>query len=168
MTLLATDQLWLVLIALPMIGLGYLYNSGKRPLSYTRLGEWVTGLCYGPGVVGCLWLLIGQSVDKAAVLAMTAFAALAVALLLSHQPPQLETDHAAGAHRTYFVSRALFGVFLGTCEIATIITHPAIDTAVVYCMIAALGVKQVIKRGLGPKRILISASVLIAAMFTVT
>lgn len=97
MALLAlTGQLWIAVIASPLVALGYLYNAGKRPLSYTRLGEWVTGLCYGPGVFGCLWLLTGQPIDSAAVAGMLAFAALAMALLLSHQPPQIETDRAAG------------------------------------------------------------------------
>ena len=58
-----SSRLWILAIALPMVGLGYLYNSGKKPLSYTRMGEWVTGLCYGPGVVGCLWLLSGTPID---------------------------------------------------------------------------------------------------------
>lgn len=56
-TLIFAEKLWILVIALPMVSLGYLYGSGKRPLSCTRLGEWVTGLCYGPGVVGCMWLL---------------------------------------------------------------------------------------------------------------
>ena len=175
--LILTDKLWIMLIALPMVGLGFLYNSGRRPLSYTRLGEWVTGLCYGPGVVGCLWLLIGQPIDSTALLAMTAFAALAVALLLSHQPPQIASDRAAGKHsfavrfgerRTLIVSRSLFGVFLITSGIALYISHPMLSTAIVFCVVAAWGVFEVIKPGLGPKRILISASVLVAAMFTVT
>jgi len=176
-TLILTDKLWIMLIALPMVGLGYRYNSGKRPLSYTRLGEWVTGLCYGPGVVGCLWLLIGQPIDSIALLAMIAFAALAVALLLSHQPPQIESDRAAGKHsfavrygehRTFLVARALFGVFLVTSGIALYISHPMLSTAIVFCAVAAWGVLEVVKPGLGPKRLLISASVLVAAMFTVT
>jgi 1,4-dihydroxy-2-naphthoate octaprenyltransferase len=91
-----TGQLWIAVIASPLVAVGYLYNAGKRPLSYTRLGEWVTGLCYGPGVFGCLWLLTGLPVDSAAVAGMLAFGALAMALLLSHQPPQIETDRAAG------------------------------------------------------------------------
>ena len=90
------DKLWIVIIALPLIALGYLYNAGKHPLSYTWMGEWVTGLCYGPGVFGCLWLVSGQAFNLTAVMGMLAFAALAVSLLLSHQPPQLETDRQAG------------------------------------------------------------------------
>jgi len=98
--LVVAQRLWILLFAVPLVLLGYLYNAGARPLSYTRLGEWVTGLCYGPGVYGCLWLLIGARadarVDAGAVAAMLAFGALAMALLLSHQPPQIETDRAAG------------------------------------------------------------------------
>ena len=94
--LLVTGQLWILAFAAPLVVLGYLYNAGRRPLSYTRLGEWVTGLCYGPGVYGCLWLLTGQPLDAGVLAGMLAFAALAVALLLSHQPPQIDTDRAAG------------------------------------------------------------------------
>lgn len=115
------QQLWLLWIALPMVLLGYLYNAGSRPLSYTHFGEWVTGLCYGPGVFGCLWLVAGLAPGLAMAFGMVAFAALAVALLLSHQPPQIETDRIAGKRsfavrfgtaRTLRVVRVLFLVFL--------------------------------------------------------
>lgn len=119
--LVQADKLWILVIAAPMLILGYLYNSGPRPLSYTHLGEWVTGLCYGPGVFGCLWLLGEEKLNLTAVAGMVAFAALAMSLLLSHQPPQIETDRQAGkqsfavrygAQRTRLVSRLLFVLFL--------------------------------------------------------
>jgi len=94
--LITGDKLWILLIALPLIALGYLYNAGKSPLSYSWMGEWVTGLCYGPGVFGCLWFVAGLDFDLSALLGMLAFAALAVSLLLSHQPPQAETDRQVG------------------------------------------------------------------------
>ena len=50
-------QWWIVAVALPMLALGYLYNAGPRPLSYTHLGEWVTGICYGPGDTEALFLV---------------------------------------------------------------------------------------------------------------
>ena len=90
------DKLWIVMIALPLIALGYLYNAGKSPLSYSWMGEWVTGLCYGPGVFGCLWFVAGLAFNLTAILGMLAFAALAVSLLLSHQPLQAETDRQVG------------------------------------------------------------------------
>jgi len=40
------ELLW---VALPLVLLGVLYNFSQLPLSYTRWGEWVTGICYGPG-----------------------------------------------------------------------------------------------------------------------
>ena len=55
---------------------------------------------------------------------MIAFAALAVALLLSHQPPQIETDRRAGklsfavrfgVCTDRFTARLLFAVFLAGC-----------------------------------------------------
>jgi len=94
--LIVGDKLWIIIIALPLITLGYLYNAGKHPLSYTWMGEWVTGVCYGPGVFGCLWLVTGLNLNITAVLGMIAFATLAVSLLLSHQSPQIETDRAVG------------------------------------------------------------------------
>lgn len=115
------DRLWILLIALPMVLLGYFYNAGTRPLSYTRLGEWVTGLCYGPGVFGCLWLLATGQPSGPVISGSLAFFALAVALLLSHQPPQIETDRQAGKHTfavrygaatTRRTSQGLFIVFL--------------------------------------------------------
>jgi hypothetical protein len=55
------------------------------------MGEWVTGICYG-GVFCCLWLVYGLALNFVAVLGVMAIAALAMSLLLSHQPPQFETD----------------------------------------------------------------------------
>ncbi|MBI1283433.1 MAG: hypothetical protein GC183_03715 [Thiobacillus sp.] len=116
MVLVATQKLWILGVAAPLVILGYLYNAGPRPLSYTQLGEWATGLCYG-GVFACLWLLTGKPFDAAAFAGALAFACFAVALLLSHQPPQIATDRAAGKHsfavrygtgRTIRVARGLF------------------------------------------------------------
>jgi 1,4-dihydroxy-2-naphthoate octaprenyltransferase len=120
LVLLATHTLWILGVAAPLVVLGYLYNAGPRPLSYTQLGEWVTGVCYG-GVFACLWLLAGKPFGSAAVAGTLAFAAFAVALLLSHQPPQIATDRAAGKHSfavrygadtTIRVARGLFACAL--------------------------------------------------------
>jgi 1,4-dihydroxy-2-naphthoate octaprenyltransferase len=118
--LVRADQLWILAVAAPLVLLGYLYNSGPRPLSYTHLGEWVTGLCYG-GVFGCLWLLATGQADRAAVAGSLAFCVLAMALLLSHQPPQIDSDRQAGkqsfavrfgANRTRWTARLLYLAFL--------------------------------------------------------
>lgn len=120
LVLMITHTLWILGVAAPLVMLGYWYNAGPRPLSYTQLGEWATGVCYG-GVFACLWLLAGKSFDTAALAGTLAFAAFAVALLLSHQPPQIATDRAAGKHsfavrygaeRTLSVSRGLFSFAL--------------------------------------------------------
>jgi 1,4-dihydroxy-2-naphthoate octaprenyltransferase len=92
----SSGQYWILAIAIPLVILGYLYNSGSKPLSYSRAGEWVTASCYGPGVFGCLWLVSGQAFDSLYVLGSVAFAALSLSLLLSHQPPQIDTDRIAG------------------------------------------------------------------------
>ena len=113
--LVLADKLWIMMVAAPLLILGYLYNSGPRPLSYTHLGEWVTGVCYGPGVFGCLWLLSGEDLDVRAIMGAAAFAALAVCLLLSHQPPQIETDRLAGKQSfavRYGVRRTRQAVYL--------------------------------------------------------
>jgi 1,4-dihydroxy-2-naphthoate octaprenyltransferase len=91
-----SGQYWILAIAVPLVILGYLYNSGSKPLSYSKAGEWVTASCYGPGVFGCLWLVSGQAFDSSYVLGSVAFAALSLSLLLSHQPPQIDTDRLAG------------------------------------------------------------------------
>lgn len=94
-TLVDAQRLWLLGVAAPLILIGYRYNAGERPLSYTHLGEWITGLCYG-GVYGCLWLLTGSAIDSAAVAGIIAFGVLSMTLLLSHQPPQIDSDRAVG------------------------------------------------------------------------
>ena len=171
-----TGRFWILGFALPMIALGYLYNAGRRPLSYTRLGEWVTGLCYGPGVAGCLWLLTGQSINTTAVLVMLAFAGLAVSLLLSHQPPQIETDRQAGKHsfavrygarQTYRVSRGLFGMFLLTYGLALWLSLHTTITLAVFAAMAMFALYQAIQPPLGPKHILLPASTVIVTSLAV-
>jgi len=165
------DQLWLLLVALPMVGLGYLYNAGARPLSYTWLGEWVTGICYGPGVFGCLWLVAGFEVDAAMVAGMIAFASLAVSLLLSHQPPQIETDRNAGKQsfavrfgvpRTVFAARLLFAAFIVAVVVAVVPQSPT-PTAFVVGLLALGALLFVYSGGVNPKRILLAASVFVCA-----
>jgi len=126
-TLAAAGKVWILLIASPMVVLGYLYNAGERPLSYTALGEWVTGLCYGPGVFGCMYLLVNDGLTLAAAIGMLTFAALAMGLLLSHQPSQIKTDRAAGKHsfavrygreQTIRVAWGLYLLALGSFAVA--------------------------------------------------
>ena len=169
-------QQWILLIALPLVGLGYLYNAGPRPLSYTHLGEWVTGICYGPGVFGCLWLVAGLAPDARMLAGMAAFAALAVALLLSHQPPQIDTDRRAGklsfavrfgARRTRQVARALFGVFLLA---AAAVLLPALAPPLAW-LIGALGLLVawwLFRGAINPKRLLLAATVFVLAGLPLT
>ena len=98
LVLVLSNKLWILYFATPLVLLGYMYNAGKRPLSYTLLGEWVTGVCYGPGVFGGLYLVTNNDLTISAILGMFSFASLAMSLLLSHQPPQIEDDRAAGKH----------------------------------------------------------------------
>ena len=118
-TLVWIEKLWILIIALPLVGLGYLYNSGQKQLSYSRSGEWVTAVCYG-GVFGCLWLVSSQKIGLNCVLGSIAFGSLAVALLLSHQPYQIETDSMVkkhtfavrfGSKKTHQAVRILFFIF---------------------------------------------------------
>jgi len=174
--LVLADKLWILFFATPMLILGYLYNSGPRPLSYTHLGEWVTGLCYGPGVFGCLWLLGGESIDIRAVMGMTAFAALAMCLLLSHQPAQIETDRQAGkqsfavrygARRTRQTVYLLFAVFLTSFGIALWQTAGNGFALLVYAATALLALSHVSRRPVKPVTILIpSTLVLLVTLLT--
>jgi len=164
-------QLWILLIALPMVGLGYLYNAGSKPLSYTHLGEWVTGICYGPGVFGCLWLVAGLEPDASMLAGMLAFGALAVALLLSHQPPQIETDRLAGklsfavrfgATRTVLAARVLFAVFVFSI-VAAVAMAASVGVTFAVGILAVVLLFSLSVSSVNPKRVLIAASLILAA-----
>ena len=107
------EVLW---AALPLVCLGFFYNHSRWALSYTSWGEWVTGLCYGPGVFGCMAYVLTGTVSQDLILGSLACSCLAVSVLLSHQPPQVLTDFAAGkksfavrygAKNTYCTARIL-------------------------------------------------------------
>lgn len=113
-------QQWEVLwVAAPLVVLGLSYNLGANPLAYGRWGEWATGLCYGPGVAGCLTYVAVGKVEETGILLSLAFGFLAVAMLLNHQPPQVLNDSLAGKHcfavrhgarATYRTARGLFAL----------------------------------------------------------
>jgi len=168
--LVQADKLWILAAAAPLVLLGYLYNSGPRPLSYSHLGEWVTGLCYGPGVYGSLWLLAAGRPSLAVVPGSLAFFALSVALLLSHQPPQIETDRQAGkqsfavrfgVQRTQRTARLLYLVFLLAFGAAVWQADLTI-AGMLACMLGALvsGMAVLLARP-SPHRILTGATVVI-------
>lgn len=161
------QQLWILVFALPLAVLGVLYNAGRRPLSYTAAGEWVTALCYGPGVFGGLWFAAGQPFDGIALLGMGAFAAFATALLFSHQPPQIETDRQAGkrsfavrhgAEATYRVATGLFAGSLFLLVLACWLGPQAVATGKPFAFAAALGVIWIMRVGPNPKRMMLSAA----------
>ena len=161
------QQQWsLLLIAAPLLLLGYLYNAGPRPLSYTHLGEWVTGICYGPGVFGCLWLVAGGAVDLRLLAGSIAFAALAMGLLLSHQPPQIETDRRAGKRsfavrygtdRTHRVAAGLFLLFMVTLALGLLAGGRELHALLLVVLAAVFAVRQR-RYAPNPKRILLPAS----------
>jgi 1,4-dihydroxy-2-naphthoate octaprenyltransferase len=167
------DQLDILVPAIPLVALGYLYNSGKRPLSYTRLGEWVTGLCYGPGVFGGLWLVGGQSVNLVALSGSLAFACLAVALLLAHQPQQMQTDRLAGklsfavrygAAITYRFARILFLTFLLAWVSALIYQQAEPLTIGVDTLLSCAIFAGSLKKPPDSKYLLLSSCVLLMAL----
>jgi 1,4-dihydroxy-2-naphthoate polyprenyltransferase len=170
--LIAAAKTWIAPAAAPLVLLGYLYNSGSRPLSYTHLGEWVTGLCYGPGVFGCLWLLAANRPVSVGILGSVAFFALSVALLLSHQPPQIDTDRQAGklsfavrygARRTYLGAKSLFLLFLLSLGLA--LSNSSADTVVrsVYAASAVIAGLLLVRLQPAPRRLLPAATLVIAA-----
>ena len=170
------DKLWLVFIALPLIGLGYLYNAGKSPLSYSWMGEWVTGLCYGPGVFGCLWFVAGQDFNLTAISGMLAFAALAVSLLLSHQPPQHETDRQVGKksfcvrygkQKTYRVSVLLFTIALLLLGAGFSLSHSIPYLRYGSFLLIIIFSLYLFKVGPNPKRVLLLSSTLLLLSFIV-
>ena len=168
--LLIADKLWIAAIATPLVLLGYLYNSGARPLSYTHLGEWVTGLCYGPGVFGCLWLLASGQPTLAVIPGSLAFFSLAVALLLSHQPPQIATDRQAGkrsfavrygADRTRLTVRLLYLTFLLSFGVAAWQTGMSLATIAIYGMAAATSGILLMRTRPSPRRVLTGTTLVI-------
>jgi len=168
------DMLWIVLIALPLIALGYLYNAGKSPLSYSWMGEWVTGICYGYGVFGCLWFVAGLEFNLTALTGMIAFAALAVSLLLSHQPPQFETDRQVGKKSfcvRYGVQKTLqVSVLLFTLALLLIAAGLSINHSIPYLapgsfsLIVAFSF-YLFKVGPNPKRVLLLSSTILLLSF---
>ena len=172
----SVDQWWILMLALPLVLLGYAYNAGSRPLSYTHLGEWVTGVCYGPGVFGCLWLVAGFGIDEGWALGSLAFGLLAVALLLSHQPPQIETDREAGKlsfavrygeQRTLQVVRVLF---LCWCLLVGSGFFAAAGNwqGLLFALLAAFGVARLWLTPISPKPVLLSAALLTLAGLCLT
>lgn len=167
------DRLWILIIALPLVSLGYLYNSGQQPLSYTRLGEWVTALCYGPGVFGCLWLVVGQQIGSSAVLGSIAFGCLAAALLLSHQPRQIDTDGRVGKQTfavrfgvkaTHQAVRVLFLVFFVAWDFALAMSKPYPIVLIVSLIVSCLAFAGTFRNAPESKYLLLSASVLFATL----
>ncbi len=164
------DKLWIVFIAMPLIGLGYLYNAGKSPLSYTWMGEWVTGVCYGPGVFGCLWFVAGLDFNLTAISGMLAFATLAVSLLLSHQPLQVETDRLAGK-KSFCVrygkqKTCQTSVWLFTTALLLIGAGLSINHSISYLQATAFLLTIIFsiylsKVGPNPKRVLILSSTIL-------
>jgi len=174
--LVAAEQLRIVLFAAPLVLLGYLYNSGNRPLSYTHLGEWITGLCYGPGVFGCLWMLATGSLSREAAFGSAAFFSLAVALLLSHQPPQIETDRQAGkmsfavrygVQRTYAGARLLYLLFLLTFGLALRGSTPVTGISIAFIALAVTTGLALLRTQPSPRRILVAGSSLILGLVLV-
>lgn len=165
-----SNQYWILTIAAPLVFLGYLYNSGAKPLSYSRAGEWVTGICYGPGVFGCLWLVDGNSIDFIWLSGSIAFAALSLSLLLSHQPPQIETDRAAGklsfavrhgATKTYLVSRILFMVSNIFLCLSIYLARVKIESIIGITLVSLVLTIALFKLKIKPPLILVAYTVLI-------
>jgi 1,4-dihydroxy-2-naphthoate octaprenyltransferase len=168
--LVAASKLWIAPATAPLVLLGYLYNSGSRPLSYTHFGEWVTGLCYGPGVFGGLWLLATDRPIPVGILGSIAFFALSVALLLSHQPPQIDTDRQAGklsfavrfgARRTYLGAKLLFLLFLLAFGLALSISDSGMAVRIAYDVSAVIAGLLLVRLQPAPRRLLPAASVVI-------
>ena len=174
-TLVWIEKLWILLIALPLVGLGYLYNSGEKPLSYSRSGEWVTAICYG-GVFACLWFVSSQKLELSIVLGSLAFGSLAVALLLSHQPRQIETDKRAnkqtfavrfGAKKTHQAVRVLFLIFFTAWNYALFISESNVMLVMASLLIACFVFGHSLCKIPNPKQLLCSASLPFSVMLAI-
>ena len=166
LTLLAHQRLWILSFTLPLVLLGILYNSGKKPLSYSAAGEWATAICYGPGVFGGLWFTAAQPLNGTLLLGMLAFAAFATALLFSHQPPQIETDRRAGkrsfavrhgAEATYRASMLLLVISLGALSLAFCLFGEKISAAC-FSLGFLAACSWIYKLTPNPRRIMVSTA----------
>jgi 1,4-dihydroxy-2-naphthoate octaprenyltransferase len=176
--LLEQQKLSVLLIAAPLLLAGYLYNAGEKPLSYTRMGEWVTAACYGPGVFGCLWWLSldtyhPQQIAGGAI-GSIAFAALAAAILLSHQPPQIETDSGAGkisfavrhgAEKTRRYSRLLYALFCLCILMLFAMQDTSLQTIGILIMICSGSITFTLHTEPSPPKVLIPATICILSSF---
>ncbi len=150
----------LLYFALPLVALGISYNAGKKPLSYSALGEWATGLCYGPGVAGCLyWLAMGR-MDLTGLALIAAYALLSVAILFSHQPPQVLTDSLAG--KQSFAVRHGARAAASTAKLlfaaALVFLCLAHGPKLVMLLCGAIVIWRVTSARIEPKSILVGAS----------
>ena len=102
---------------------------------------------------------------------MLGFAAIAVALLLSHQPPQIETDRQAGkqsfavrfgAVTTKRVARLLFLLFLAAV-VAVLFANLSIGFFAAALLAALLLLLRLASDSVDPKRILGDASLFTVA-----
>ena len=162
-----SSQYWILAIAVPLVILGYLYNSGSKPLSYSRAGEWVTASCYGPGVFGCLWLVSGQAFDALYVLGSVAFAALSLSLLLSHQPPQIDTDRMAGkfsyavrhgSDAAYRMSRIMLVISSMCLLVGLYLSSASVPVQLVYLITSAALIIAIFQLTPQPKIIMLGSS----------
>lgn len=153
-------------VAIPLLVLGYGYNASQWTLSYTSLGEWVTGLCYGPGVFGCMGYLLCPAITPTLLLGSIAFGFLAVAVLFSHQPPQVLNDFLAGkssfavrygAKMTYLISRILCVSALSLLVFVLNINNSSSLTSLTLFVGYAMTLLRVFKAEPSPKLILQSA-----------
>jgi 1,4-dihydroxy-2-naphthoate octaprenyltransferase len=168
LVLFGNDRQWVLGCAAPFVLIGLLYNAGEHPLSYSPAGEWATALCYGPGVVGGLWLSVGLELSAVTVLAMLSYGSLAAGLLLSHQPPQIDTDRAAGkrsfavrhgAQRTYRAAAGLYTASLLLMTAAVWHGQSSVQVTGVFTASGAAAVYWVLRERIHPKRLLLGASV---------
>ncbi len=154
----------LLFFALPLVGLGISYNSGQKPLSYGALGEWVTGLCCGPGVAGSLYWLAEGRFDGVGLCLVAAYTLLSVGILLSHQPPQVLTDSLAGkqsfAVRHGALQAAKMAKFFFT--LALLFLCFAYGPKVVVLLCVALVTGQVLAARVTPRSLLLGATQVVA------
>jgi 1,4-dihydroxy-2-naphthoate octaprenyltransferase len=163
------ELLW---VALPLVLLGYSYNSSQWTLSYTFLGEWVTGLCYGPGVFGCMGYLFLKNISMPLLLGSVAFGFLAVAVLFSHQPPQILSDFLAGKssfavrhgpQKTFLVAQIFTVIFSLTLTLIFCFNFTRNSQLLVLVLTTSVSLYRFLRTPPSPKSVLNAALILIGA-----
>lgn len=157
--------------------LGWAYSAGPLRLSYRRLGELTVFIAFGPvTVLGGYYVQTGAFPPFHVVLLSLPFGFLTAAILLANEVPDAADDRAAdkrtlvvavGPDRGYLLyalASALAFMAIGACLLLGYLGGPAWLALAGVVPVAAAA--TILRRRVGDKRGLVSASVLVLGVHT--